>query len=485
MLRDVPSVQVDTEGNVSLRGDSDVTILVDGKPSALFSGPGRAQAIQAMSADQFERVEVMTNPSASQTAEGSGGVINLISKRSRARATPTLSGTLKAEVGSGDRYDLGGSGAYTAGALSLNGGVDYRRGAYTRSIDTHYGIPDSLTGELSPADQTQDQKQHDGDLTLNASVGYDIDATDHLEAAVTEETYRESRAQAALYRTDAMSGPLALDYSSPGLHDDFLASTSESFGITRTLPGNASDLSVKLALSQGHESVSNVADYSYTNPVQPLLYQVQTRTSHFPELDLKIDYKTTLPNKARLTLGYEGRFDWQGETEDGVQGVSAATAAEDSSFSERFEFNQQVHALYLTYEQAVGSLTVQPGIRIEDTTLSTNLVSASEVGGQNYFNVFPSLHLDYAFDKNTDIRASYGRRIQRPDEYQLDPFRIESSLTLYTAGNPDLKPSITDSFELGYEYRKSTTDIQATFFYRSKSNVFTTVQTEVVSQEVV
>jgi outer membrane receptor protein involved in Fe transport len=473
-------VQVDIEGNVSLRGDSDVTILVDGKPSALFSGPGRAQAIQSMSADQFERVEVMTNPSAGQTAEGSGGIINLITKHPRkGGAAASASGTLKAEVGSGDRFDLGATGAYTVSGLSLNGDIDFRRGGFSRTIGTRYGIPDPVTGALDPAYQTQRQGQTDNDLTLNGALAYDPDPLDHFDASMSWESYRETLSQTADYQTAATSGPLALDYLSPGFVNDFFASTSESLGYTRTLPGDGQSLSVKLSTSQAHVVVRNVDAYSYTAPVQPDLYQDLTRVSTFPQLDLKIDYKKTLANKAKLTLGYEGKFDWQGERNDGAQGVAAALATVDPVFDEHFAFDQQVHAVYATYEQVFGKLTVQPGLRLENTTLTTDLVSTAETGRQSYFEAYPSLHLDYALDDMSDVRASYGRRVQRPDESQLDPFRIEASPTFFSAGNPDLKPAITQSFELGYEYRKKTTDLQATLFYRDKSNVFTRVQNDI------
>jgi outer membrane receptor protein involved in Fe transport len=480
VLRDVPSVSVDIEGNVSLRGDSDVTILVDGKPSAMFSGPGRAQALQGVSADQFERVEVMTNPSAGQTAEGSGGIINLISKRPpKGGAAPSASGTLKAEVGSGDRFDLGANGSYTAGKLSLTGGAEFRRGAFKRSVGTRYGIPDPVTGALDPAEQVQDQRQHDDNLTVNGALGYDLDPLDHLDASVTLETDREVLHQFAAYRTAATSGPSALAYLAPGFDHNFYATTSESLGFTRTLPGDGQSLAVKLSLRQGRYTDRNAADYSYTLPVQPDLYQDMTRAQDFPQFDAKVDYKTTLPNKAKLGLGYEGKFDWQSETNRGAQGVSSALAAPDPTFAEHFTFDQRVNALYATYEQTFGKLTVQPGIRVEYATLDTDLVSAGETGRQAYFEAYPSLHLDFALSDTSDIKASYGRRVQRPNAMLLDPFRVENTPTFYSAGNPDLRPAITDSWELGYEYRRKTTDLQATLFYRDKSDVFTTVQTDI------
>jgi hypothetical protein len=122
---------------------------------------------------------------------------------------------------------------------------------------------------------------------------------------------------------------------------------------------------------------------------------------------------------------------------------------------------------------------VQPGLRLEATTLQTDLISSAQTGRQDYFEAYPSLHLNYELDDASEIKASYGRRVLRPDELQLDPFPIYSSPTLYTAGNPNLKPAFTQSYELGYEYHKKTTDLQATLFYRAKSDQLTTVTQDV------
>jgi len=471
-LGHVPAVQVDIDGNVSLRGDSNVTILVDGKPSALFSGPARAQALQSMSADQFDRVEVMANPPAGVTAEGSGGVINLISKATRKNAaTPTASGTVKASVGTGDRFDVGASGAYSAQGLSLNGGVDFRRSAFSNSTDSHYGLPGATTSLLVPAEGSQTRGERDDILTLHGSLGYDLGPHDHLDVSVDTVTGRAYRDQDNSYQTIAQTGALALDYDAPGFYHGYFTSTSESLGLTHALPGDGQSVSVKLSLSQSHLAFESGATYAYTVPVGSNLYQNLLYTDAFPELDLKVDYTRALPGKAKLTLGYEGTFDWQSEDFQGAEGVSAALAAADPIFAHGFTFFQEVHAVYATYEQAFGKLTVQPGLRLESTTVDTDLVSAAEKGRQDYFEVDPGLHLDYRLDDAAEIKASYGRRTQRPEDSQLDPFRIEINPTFYVAGNADLRPAITQSYELGYEYRQKTTDYQATLFYRDKTNL--------------
>ncbi len=480
VLSHIPSIQVDPEGNISLRGDPNVTILVDGKPSPLFSGPGAAQALQSMSPDQFDRVEVLTNPSAGQTAEGSGGIINLISKpKPKGKTAPTATGTIKADVGTGGRYDLGASGAYSAQGLSLAGGANYSRTGFNRSIETRYQIPDPTTGPLVPADGVQRQSVHTDTLTLYGSAGYDIDPRDHLDVGLNLFTLRYVQDQNNSYQSSDLSGPLALAYDSPGLFDGHLTEVDESLGLTHSFPDSGHSLSFKLSVTQGRLTNENVATYSYQTPIEPSLYQDQVLAATFPDLDLKIDYKTPLPNKAKLSLGYEGRFDWQTEDNAGVAGVSPALAVLDSAFTQSFTFDQQVEAIYATYEQTFGRLTVQPGLRLEDTTLHTDLVSSSDKGDQSYLEAYPSLHLNYDLDDTSQFHASYGRRVHRPDELQLDPFRTESSETLYTAGNPNLRPELTQSYELGYEFRKKTTDLQANLFYRDKSDVLTTVTQDI------
>lgn len=125
-LRNVPSVDVDPEGNVSLRGDSSVTILVDGRPSGILSGPGRSQAIQQLPADQYARIEVMTNPSAAYSPEGGGGVINLITKPSIPRPGVQTTGSVRFNVGDSGRYNMGVNGSYQKDKLTLSGDLSYR-----------------------------------------------------------------------------------------------------------------------------------------------------------------------------------------------------------------------------------------------------------------------------------------------------------------------------------------------------------------------
>ena len=477
VLRGVPSLQVDFDGNVSIRGESDVTILVDGKPSALFSGPQRAQALLSIPAGQYERVEVMTNPPAGVTAEGSGGVINLISKAPpKGGAAPAASGVLKASVGSGDRFNGSVSGVYTAPGLSLTGGASFVRQATTRAVAIRYGFTDPTTDAIVPAYSTAVQGLRGDTLTAYGTAGFDLGPRDHLDASLNTATDRSVQNLPVDYQSGAVTGPFALDYDEPGgfWHGHF-SSVDGSVGDTRTLPGDGQTLSIKLSASEFHQITQNGGTFTYETPVQPDLFQDLTLVEDGSQVDLKVDYKTTLPNKAKLSLGYEGKLDWQSQDNRGVQGESTGAAVANPAFAQSFTESQDVEAVYATYQQAFGKLTVQPGLRLEYVTLNTDLVGTAEKGRQDYFEAYPSLHLDYDLGDGAAFKASYGRRAQRPNIFILDPFRTENSPTAFTQGNPDLRPAITQSWELGYEFRQKTTDYQATLFYRDKSDLFTSV----------
>ena len=323
-------------------------------------------------------------------------MINLISKVSpKGVVTPSASGTFKANIGTGDRYDIGADGVYTAPGLSLNGGLAFRRSGFNRNIGSQFELPNPATGALIPANELVVQGDRADTLTMHGSAGYDLDPKDHLDANVSAITERVDQSQNTTYQTSPLAGAQAVDYAAPGSSPAHFASVSESLGLTHTLPGDGQSVSVKLALSQGHFIAQNRNTYAFDSPAQQNLYQDLTQTEDFPELDLQIDYKVTLPNKAKLAIGYEGKLDWQSETNYGAQGGTAALAAINPVFAQNFTFQQQLEAIYVTYDQTFGKLDVQPGLRLETATIDTDLVSAGEKGRQKLFRGLsePAPHL--------------------------------------------------------------------------------------------
>jgi len=481
VLRNVPSVSVDAQGNISLRGDPSVTILIDGKPSALFSDMNRADAVQQLPADQFERVEVMTTPSAAFRPDGTGGIINLISRKAAPgkAAEATTSGSAHLNVGTGGRYNGGANGAYAAHGLSLSGAISARHAVQGVDTSNAYQFADPVTGAATPAKAVSNGRLQGNSVSLNGQADYDLDGLTRLSAGVNHFQDRSHSASTGGYLSDAASGPLALDYDTDGFWHGHFSSNGLTLGAVRKLPGPDHELSVQVNTSQDHVKVSTGSVYDYQVPVQPSFYQDLSEGLDDLQLDLKVEYKTPTPGGGKLTTGYEGRIDQDRIGYLGLTGTTRRDATFSDALTDVFKFDQQVHALYATFDQSLGKLTVQPGVRLEETVIELDQATQATRAGQAYFGVYPTLELTYELDDDRQLKAGYSRRVQRPGINSLDPFRREESPTSFSAGNPALKPETTNAVEVGYEYRKKTTDYQATLYYRDKAGLFTQVQQEI------
>ncbi len=481
VLRNVPSVAVDAQGNVSLRGDPSVTILIDGRPSALFSDTSRADTLQQLSADQFDRIEVMTTPPASFRPDGTGGIINLISKKTApgTTAAPTLSGSAKLNIGTGGRSNGGLTGAYAGHGLSLSGGFSFRHSVVGSDADDRLQFPDPVSGAPTPAELASRSMTLGDSQSVNGALDNDLDSRTHLSVSANHFQDRSHRANARDYRSAATTGPLALDYAEEGFWHGHFSQNGLTFGLARKLPDADHALSVQLTLSQDHVYVSTGAAYAYRAPVQPNLFQDLSQVGDDLSVDLKTEYKAPTPGGGKLTTGYELQADHHRLSALGFVGTSAEDVAPSPALTDVFRVDQQVHALYASLEQTFGELTVQPGLRLEQTVLALDQVTQAISTGQSYFGAYPSLHLAYELDDARQLKASYGRRVQRPGVWSLDPFRREASPTAFQAGNPGLKPEITNAYELGYEYRRKAVDYQATLYYRDKAGLFAQVEQEI------
>lgn len=472
-LRNVPSVEVDVQGGISLRGDSNVTILVDGQPSALFSGPNRADALQQLPADQYDRVEVLTNPSAAFKPDGTAGIINLITKKNRSSANQT--GSVKANLGTDGRYNAGLNGSYSVKGLSLSGGASYRYDTSRSDSSTTYQFPDPITGALTPAHSTGQNNQASTSVSLYGSGDYDLDSKTRLSANLNHFQGRFDVHSTEAYRSDALTGPLALDYDTTGRFNGRYSADSGSATYLRKFSGQDHELSIRLSLNQFQQSFANPTAFTYQQPVQPDLFQNLSTDSVNRQAELKAEYKVPLPNKAKLVTGYEAEIDWDRFGHLGLLGTTPANAAINPALTNVFKFDQQVHALYATYEQSFGKLTALPGLRLEEVVIDTDQVTTRSGGGQDYFSAYPTLHLSYELDEHRQLKASYSRRVQRPSPQAFNPFRVYNSPTSFSEGNPGLMPEVTQSYELGYEFRKKKTYYLATLYYRDNAQLFTPI----------
>ncbi len=471
-LRNVPSVDVDPRGTLSVRGDSNVTILVDGQPSALFQGQNAADVLKQLPADQFERVEVITNPSAAYKPDGTGGIINLISKKSH---TIKPTGTIKASVDPAGRYRVSVNGNATVGKLTLSGGAGFNQNFNLIDATTVQQVTDPASGETARTSSMSHAREAYTLSNVHGAVDDDLDANDRLSANAALYAFDVDQPQTVAYRSSATSGVLAQDYDAAG--DDKTKYSVAFGGVTyrHQFAGEDHNLAVSLSYSGNTNVDTNRQTLNYTLPVQPNLFQNLDSTTSNTTGELKVEYKSPMPGQGRLDTGYDLEFDGDRLDRQGLLGVDPADATVQPGLSDRFSADQIINALFVTYQQPIGRFDIQPGLRLEAATLTTDQLLIGAKTSETYLDAYPTLHLGYKLDDHTQLTLSYSRRVQRPSLDQLNPFRVYYSPLSFWQGDLHLQPSTTDSYEAGYEYNEKSNDYLVTLYYRDHHDVVTSL----------
>ena len=472
-LRNIPSVEVDPDGNVSLRGDSNVTILIDGRPATQFNGPSRGQMIQQIPAAQYARIEVMTNPSAAYSPEGSGGVINLISKPTTVRPTQTTTGSIRANVGDGGRYNIGGSVAHVNGKTTLTADVGLRHDGYLSETSRVRDRLDTGSGRFLESRQSQDIDGASDSAYVRLSAEYNLDAKTQLVGELRHTEVDAGGDGVTLYAADDAAGGIGSAYRRAG-DGRFKGQFS---GATARMLRRFDD--------QGHEWTNevrfdrnsfNFTSDSFVDQQIPAAANFLENTANKNEQDqwgVTSAYVRPLSDGGKLRLGYELQATLL-ELDNGVErGPSQAALTPDPLVSNRFDVDQVVHALYVTYEKPFSEkLSAQFGLRLEQANLDLDQVTSGVKTSQDYFRAYPTGHLSYKLNDKDTVRASYSRRIQRPGPADLNPFLTYGDPQNYRSGNPDLQPQETDSYELNWQRRVQQTFYQATLYYRDTNKAF-------------
>lgn len=472
VLRNVPSVQVDVQGNVSLRGDPNVTIMIDGKPSGMFRGDNRGQVLQQIPASQFERVEVMTNPSAAFSPEGSAGIINLITKQQRGVGA---TGSVRANIGTEGRKNASVSVARNTKRLTLSADAGWRRDKAKGGIEDDRSRLDPTTGRYADSHQEVGFASRGQSHNARASVDYDLDKQTRLsaEARYNDMTYRSTAGSSYLGRDVNETPVVGYQRLSDGQMKKSVAGLTGD--LRRKFTGDQHEFTLHAGLERTRDRQITDADGFNQLPLVSSYVEHVSVGDELVQSRLKAEYKRPLPGEARLVAGYELQVDDNDYDNYGARGPTGGALVVDPSLTNRFKYNQTVHALYATYSRPFGDLTVMPGVRLEEVEIDTNQVTSGLKDGYDYLRAYPSLHLQYKLDDTRQINASYSRRIQRPTAQDLNPYRIYQDPYSYRQGDPRLKPQTTDSFEAGYQLRKGYNYYQATAYYREARDGVTDV----------
>ena len=470
-LKNIPSVEVDVQGNVSLRGDTNVTILVDGKPSALFRGQSAAQALQSLPADSVERVEVITNPSAEFSPDGSAGIINLVMKKTHRVGE---SGSLRYNIGTAGRRNGGVSGAYSSDNLTLSGDAGFRHDPQHSVTTDDRSQFDGAGDLLETTHQVIDSRAPLDQWNARGGLDYDLNKKDRVSAEI-----HANQTVLDFHTLDDLQG-----FAPGGALNEVFGQSGLNKGVRDNLGVNAgwrhtSSFDDELSASASHEINYERNETEFTavtsEPPEPDLFQDIRGHNALALTDLRADLRRPAPDDSKLKAGVELRIDDQSYDDVATRGTAEGNAAPDPTLTNHFLYKQTIGSGYVTYERPFGDWTVLGGLRVEDVQQDLNQVTTAIVHDSNYLRAYPTLHLNYRFSESQQITLSYSRRIQRPNPSDLNPFRVEQDEFNFRAGNPGLKPERTDSFEAGWQYHSGGTFYLATAYYRVSANDFTDV----------
>lgn len=470
VLRNIPSVEVDPRGNVSMRGDSNVQILVDGKPSTMFSGGNRAQALQQMSASEVESIEVMTNPSSEFRPDGTGGIINIVTRKIKKAGT---SGSVQAGVGTMGRWNLNVLGASNKGPLNLNASLGFRRNPGKGHTESDILRTDTFVDEETTVSE---RSRHEfATQTVNGSAGLDYDYTSRDRFSIGASVLAnkgeptritsQTRSNASGTITSSFDRLEALPYTN--------ATTQLTTGWRRSFAEPGRVLSITARGSESHEK--NTLKSTYTYSAAPQRIEERPRDSRTTNLSLSVSYTRPLPKDAILKVGYDYQLDGndqdlQGRLLDALTGASPIP-----SITNHFVYEQASHQVYSTYQRPFGKFTILAGLRLEQSSIDYDQRTTAIRGASQYFDVHPSMHLQYALSENDKLTFSYSHRVQRPGGDQLNPFVVVQDAFNASSGNPDLKPQEAHSLEAKWQWQKGSRYATATVYGRETYNTIGTV----------
>ena len=466
VLQKVPAVAVDENGQVSLRGSSSVTLYLDGKPAP------SSLHLDQLPASRLETIEVITNPGAQYSAQGTGGIINLVQKK---QTEAGWNGTALATVGNRDKYSASLYLNRKAGKFNFYGSVEglnnqFRGSSALQQVAT-------AAGRTTRTDQAGQNTRHQANESLR--LGVDYAPSDQQRLTLTAEFYKNDLRQTSDFTTRLTRDPdptIRLQNQNLEVDDLYTARLSGSYRRTWAAhPGRELTASATYTLDGGTVTTEQrVLDgpASYARQARQQLLNV---TIHLPSA--QVDYVHPLDEKRRWGAGLKTDVMVTPGTADyAVQPALGAAFVRQEAGSYRYHYQQVIPQAYGSYQQKSGLWEYQAGLRAEFTGLQAQ-VQPTGSASQRIFNVFPSATVARTLPHDQRLQLSYARRLNRPNFLQIIALPIYSDARNYVVGNPDLRPEYVHVAELGHQVAWQGTTLSTTLFGRFASQAIQSLRT--------
>lgn len=469
VLNNVPSVTVDPDGTIALRGNESVTILIDGKPSGL-AGINPSDIIKMLPADAIDKVEVITNPSARYNAEGGGGIINIVMKKGK---TNGLNGSLVASVGDPETYGFNSSINYKTDTFNVfsNFGYNYRTNKGEAEFQSTYfdnDTPeiDDITGFMNESRTTKDI-----DRGYNANFGVDLNLTESLTwtNSLTFRENSEKNPQDVLMDYYDQNGIFTQTRNrfSDQNEEDYVIEYATN--VTKKFEKEDHIFTADFSVSKNQrDETSDITDV-ILNSSNPAQFENTLNNNTRNRMLAKTDYVLPLGKDGRFEAGYRGDFS---------NTLTDFQVNPNTAYSNLLEYVENINALYLQYGNKINKFSYFLGLRWEDSHIEVNSFTSSDFNTKLYNNFFPTATFNYELTDNQSITLSYSKRINRPRGRFVNPFSTYSSNVNLFQGNPDLDPTFTNVIELGYLWKGKKFTLNSSIYTNLTDNSFQFIRRE-------
>lgn len=500
-LNNVPSVSVDIEGGISLRGNENVRILINGKPSAI-AGFGDTNVLSQLPAEAIERVEVITSPSARYDAEGTAGILNIILRQ---KETLGFNGSFNLTLGNPDNLGISSNINYRTEKFNLFSNIGFRYFDAPRNSFNDTDYFDRLVDGVLEAPEYERVREQEEVSRLNRNYNASLG----LEYFVSKKTsvtgsifYRYGEdADLGLNNSDRFNGESIVEETlRREQQNEDGGDFQVSFNYITKFNNDGHQLTADIQFENGSEDkFTNInEDYIITDQINPEPFQQEKvfQIEDKKESLFQVDYVLPIGKNARFEAGYRGNFenektDYTLEQED----IETGNLFINDTISNIFDYSENVNAVYTQYGTKFGKFSFLLGLRLENTQLKGKIDSRlSETELQeafgfpidtdfdnNYLGLFPTLNLIYNLagsedDSEQSITFGFNRRINRPRGWYINPFPSRSSRTNVFQGNPNLNPAFSSAFDIGYLKRWDKLTLTTSIYYQHETDSFERVQ---------
>lgn len=468
VLEATPSVQVDQDGKVSLRGNENVAVQINGRPTPL-RGAQLASYLKTLPANVLDRIEVVPNPSAKYDPDGMAGIINLVLKQN---VDLGLSAGLNGAVSKADRFFTSGTLGYQSGPWS-----SFSSAGVNKDSRASVGINDrerydALRSLLSATDQDVNGQMGYNGQNATTNVDYKLNARDVLSNALTVNHRSNSDLSQNAYSELAANGALTDRYVRPRDMDAHGWMIDYDLSLKRTLEPRKHELSGEVRFNRAHDEDQTSL---WREPAAGITGnriegEIDATDAVTKQLTAQTDYMKMLASRTKLETGYKANVRWMDRDYSVLKDSLGTGNWTRGSTSNALSFDESVQAAYAVVSQGYKKLDLQGGLRAEHAE-RTFALTGDKSYPFTYNSLFPSAVASFNYSDFTQYKASYSRRVRRPGTQELNPFPSYFDVQTALIGNPALGPEYTDSYELSGMKNMSKGMVQLSPFYRHTSNV--------------